>query len=192
MERRQIQVVVAFDFTPSAEAALERAVDVAARAPEHVLHVITAVASGGTVKVDEDQDILYETPADHIHQLVTARIAAAFATRATAEDTKFFVHARVGRPAREILSLAKEVGADLIFIGSEGRVGVGRLLLGSVSEQVVREAHCPVMVVRPKTYEDVELSKIVAYEHERLPYVPPHRYTYTNGVIVRPRDWPLG
>lgn len=49
-----------------------------------------------------------------------------------------------------ILKAAKEVSADLIVIGSHGRRGVKRLVLGSVAEDIVRRAPCPVLVVRMK------------------------------------------
>jgi nucleotide-binding universal stress UspA family protein len=44
--------------------------------------------------------------------------------------------------------LAEELGAGLIVMGSRGLGGIRRALMGSVSEKVVRHAHCPVMVVR--------------------------------------------
>jgi nucleotide-binding universal stress UspA family protein len=47
-----------------------------------------------------------------------------------------------------IVGLAEELGADLIVIGSRGLSGMKRLLMGSVSESVVRHAHCPVLVMR--------------------------------------------
>ncbi len=56
----------------------------------------------------------------------------------------------VGGPATEIVKAAKEWPADLIVIGSHGRGGVQRALLGSVAEGVMRHAPCPVMVVRAK------------------------------------------
>jgi len=55
---------------------------------------------------------------------------------------------RVGKPAHEILSVAKEWPADLIVIGSHGRGGIPRVLLGSVAEAVMRHASCPVLVIR--------------------------------------------
>ncbi len=50
-----------------------------------------------------------------------------------------------GDPAVQILRVAREEGADLIVMGSHGRTGLGRLLLGSVAEQVSRKAPCPVL-----------------------------------------------
>lgn len=55
---------------------------------------------------------------------------------------------QVGKPAAEIVKAAKEWPADIIVIGSHGRGGIGRLLLGSVAEGVIRHAAHPVLVVR--------------------------------------------
>lgn len=54
---------------------------------------------------------------------------------------------REGYPPREILDQVKQGGHDLVVLGTHGRTGLQRLLLGSVAERVVREAHVPVMVV---------------------------------------------
>ena len=58
------------------------------------------------------------------------------------------VDVRVGRPDEGIIECAKERGADLIVMGSHGRTGLDRLLIGSVSERVIGRAECPVMVVK--------------------------------------------
>jgi nucleotide-binding universal stress UspA family protein len=57
-------------------------------------------------------------------------------------------HLKVGKPEEEIVALAEELGAGLIMLGSRGRGGMRRALMGSVSDAVTRHAHCPVMVVR--------------------------------------------
>jgi len=58
------------------------------------------------------------------------------------------IHTRVGFPDAEIVGLAGKLGAGLIVMGSRGRGPLKRALMGSVSDSVVRHAHCPVMVVR--------------------------------------------
>src|SRR5215208_5054495 len=58
------------------------------------------------------------------------------------------IHARLGRPDAEIVGLADELGAGLIVLGSRGLGSLRRVLMGSVSDSVVRHAHCPVLIVR--------------------------------------------
>jgi nucleotide-binding universal stress UspA family protein len=53
-----------------------------------------------------------------------------------------------GRADEEIVELSEEIGAGIVVVGSRGLGGVKRALIGSVSESVVRHAHCPVLVVR--------------------------------------------
>jgi nucleotide-binding universal stress UspA family protein len=57
-------------------------------------------------------------------------------------------HLMMGAVEREIVHLAEDLGAGLIVMGSRGLGGLRRALMGSVSDSVVRHAHCPVMVVR--------------------------------------------
>jgi nucleotide-binding universal stress UspA family protein len=56
---------------------------------------------------------------------------------------------REGETSDEILRAAADSGADLIVMGTHGRSGLRHLLLGSVADKVVRQAHCPVLTVRP-------------------------------------------
>jgi nucleotide-binding universal stress UspA family protein len=53
-----------------------------------------------------------------------------------------------GDAITEILRVAQEAHADLIVMGTHGRTGLGRLLMGSVAEQIVRQAPCPVVTVK--------------------------------------------
>jgi len=57
-------------------------------------------------------------------------------------------HLTAGRPEAEIVTLAEEIGAGLIVMGSRGVGGIRRALMGSVSDSVLQHAHCPVLVVR--------------------------------------------
>ena len=60
-----------------------------------------------------------------------------------------------GIPFVEIISTAKEKEIDMIVIGSHGRTGISHMMLGSVSEKVVRKAPCPVLTVRQPGHEFV-------------------------------------
>lgn len=64
-----------------------------------------------------------------------------------------------GFPATEIVRVATEAGCDMIVLGTHGRTGVGRLLMGSVAEQVVRQASCPVLTVKSLVQESVAVPE---------------------------------
>jgi nucleotide-binding universal stress UspA family protein len=71
-------------------------------------------------------------------------VAAAFAARARPVVTEI----RRGEPATALLAAAEDEGADLIVVGTQGHSPLERFLMGSVSEKVLRHAHCSVLVVR--------------------------------------------
>jgi nucleotide-binding universal stress UspA family protein len=70
-----------------------------------------------------------------------------------------------GDPAREILRLAELTGCDLIVMGTHGRTGLTRLLMGSVAEKVLRKAPCPVLTVKTMrkaaAASDVPVAEVV-------------------------------
>jgi nucleotide-binding universal stress UspA family protein len=192
MHASHSQVVVAYDFSHSGRAALYRAIALAKRAPFHVLHFVCAIephTPNAAIKASHGVDYDY---AARVQQALTDEVECELRAAGVTGTVHFYVHARIGRPAEEILALAQEVGADLIIVGSKGLTGVERLVLGSVSERVVREAHCTVEVARPKTYDYVELVKVVDSTEAHHDYVPPHRYSYEDKrLCVRPAEWPL-
>jgi universal stress protein A len=65
-------------------------------------------------------------------------------------------HVCIGQACREIVQLARKTEADLIVIATHGRTGFSRVLLGSTAELVVRNAPCPVLVLRKKEREFVQ------------------------------------
>ena len=76
--------------------------------------------------------------------------------RPTVEGIRFQRHVLLGTPANEILRFAKTHGVDVIVMGTHGRTGASRLLIGSVAERVVRDATCAVMTI--KMPEETETS----------------------------------
>lgn len=56
-----------------------------------------------------------------------------------------------GNPAEQIVRVAHEEGCDLLVLGTHGRTGLSRLMLGSIAEEVLRKASCPVLTVRTPT-----------------------------------------
>jgi nucleotide-binding universal stress UspA family protein len=61
-------------------------------------------------------------------------------------------HVAAGSASKQILQLAIDLQADVIVVGTHGRAGVKRMLLGSVAESIARKASCPVVIARAKDY----------------------------------------
>jgi universal stress protein A len=73
------------------------------------------------------------------------------------KGVEYVHHYREGTAADEIVSCAENENIDLIVMASHGRTGLARMLLGSVAEEVLRRANCPVLIVKPPP--DPQLSK---------------------------------
>jgi universal stress protein A len=71
-------------------------------------------------------------------------------------DLPFEHRLLTGEPASEIVRLAEQEGVDLIVMGTHGRTGFSRLLMGSVAEAVVRRAACPVLTYKQPSESSVD------------------------------------
>ncbi len=142
------RILLATDGSKEAELAALRAVDLADATDSelHVVHVgavpIFLKSYPGTLGYDRKLYKQIEEVSRELLRELSWRVKAAGGTVAEA-------HLRMGEVALEIVALAEELGAGLIVMGSRGLGGVRRAMMGSVSETVVRHAHCPVLVVRP-------------------------------------------
>jgi nucleotide-binding universal stress UspA family protein len=143
------RILLATDGSEEAELAALRAVELA-DATESELHVVHVgvvpsflVSYPGTLGYEGK---LYEQVQVRSRELLRKQSWRVKAAGGTVAET----HLRMGAVALEIVALAEELGADLIVMGSRGLGGVRRVLMGSVSDSVVRHAHCPVMIVRPE------------------------------------------
>lgn len=130
-------VVCALDLHEESESALVSAIELVARAGGP-LHLITAQpASGPHTGASEGG----------VRSVVEAYVDRALGVGACAEIAPRIVVVRGDDPADEIVSYAQGVGAGTLVLGTHGRRGLQRLRLGSVAEEVVRRAECPVLVV---------------------------------------------
>jgi nucleotide-binding universal stress UspA family protein len=137
------KILVAFDFSTSAERALAWAADLqetTGAAPLQLVHVINSRPPGTG---DVPLEILLPTN-DEISGIERSMVEAARKQGATARAEVVIRASAVGDI---VLDVARGMGADLIVMGTHGRSGVKRLLLGSVAEHVVRHADCPVVTV---------------------------------------------
>jgi nucleotide-binding universal stress UspA family protein len=90
-------------------------------------------------------DYHYDAPWGYDRHEVRQRL---FETLPTVGNVAYEHCYTTGLPVDQILNVANRERVDLIVIGSHGRTGLSRLLMGSVAEGVMRKAHCPVLVVK--------------------------------------------
>ena len=137
-------VLIAFDGSPLSERALTYAIENFAEAALTTIYVINPIDSvidveAGGLPVAEDW---YENAQDRASRIHTR------ATDLAAEhNLELSTVTEVGRPARAILKYADDQEIDQIVLGSHGRSGIDRALLGSVAETVTRRARIPVTVI---------------------------------------------
>ena len=135
------QVLVPVDFSDCSTEALRYAAAVAAKfgAGLSVLHVVEPWHADWRMDTLAFQRRLHTEALRRLRQIVADEL------RGVGQ-----VHAKLhgGHPVGTIVDFARRSKADLIIMGSHGRGGVKRALIGSVAERVVRHAPCPVLVVR--------------------------------------------
>jgi nucleotide-binding universal stress UspA family protein len=156
------KVLVATDFSEPSEAALAYGRDLARNfgASLTVLHVVDnvlarAYGSDGIVMADSELQREIQGAAQ---QQVDALLFDDDRNTLRAVGVTVTSNA----PAPAIVTYAREAGTDLLVLGTHGRGAVAHLLMGSVAEQVVRTAPCPVLTVRHPEHEFVLPDALVA------------------------------
>ncbi len=134
-------ILLATDLTAASREATDRAIDLAGRLDARLLivNVLEKRRLSGGGSHDRVDQARLERESHLVKVVREARDAGA-----TAE---FLVWE--GEPGDSIAAAAEAEHADLVVVGTRGRSGAERMLLGSVSDHVVRNAECPVLVVRP-------------------------------------------
>lgn len=153
-------VVVGMDFSDLANSALLEAFELASRRKDAEVHVVSIVPGPNldpnyqvpAYAMASNQDDHLVGAVERLRAHVQARFEAfdaALAERPHGGSLKVVSHARVDSPMLGIVQLASDLGADLIVVGTHGRQGIARVLMGSVAESTVRHARCPVLVIPP-------------------------------------------
>jgi len=133
-------ILFATDFSPASETALRYATALArdSGALLIIAHIeeLPMPYAGGEMYFAQP-----EYPNPEVKKMLDAVVPS--------DPTVKFEHRLVlGTPADDIVRLANENGADLIVIGTHGRTGVMRVLMGSVAESIMRHASCPVLTIK--------------------------------------------
>jgi nucleotide-binding universal stress UspA family protein len=135
-------ILLATDGSSASEGDSEEAIDLAVQVEARLLVVSVLGASSRPSEAPADM----AGQVDSRDTLTTKAQGIVQRAKASGANATFLVWE--GEPGEAIVAAAESEKADLIVVGSHGRSGVSRFLIGSVSDYVVRHAHCPVMVVR--------------------------------------------
>ena len=139
-------ILLATDLTAASREATERAVELASRLEARLLIVNVLekrrlTGGGSPERVDQARS-----------ERETMLVAVVRSAREAGATAEFLVWE--GDPGDSIAAAAEAEHADIVVVGTRGRSGAERMLLGSVSDHVVRHADCPVLVVRPSKRHD--------------------------------------
>lgn len=143
------KILLATDGSRDAELANSTAVDLA-NSTNSELHVVTVArnpdpAYRGEMSLSLNYEQLMERIRQDAQETLDDQVKRIEETGGKVKQA----HLRIGESRdQEIVRLSEEMGIGLIVMGSRGLGGMKRALMGSVSDSVVRNAHCPVMVVR--------------------------------------------
>jgi len=203
-------IVVGIDFEADGEMGLAGAMALASdrdRAEVHLVFSDSAQAHandprGGQARGEELLGKL-EDAARTAHENLNAIVGR------KVKSITLVSHYRVGPPAKEVVQLAVDLDADLIVVGTHGRRGVSRLVMGSVASTVLKHARCPVFIVRPKDHQNIgEVPEIEAAcpkclevraqsqgaqmwceDHANLRRFRPHHYSYRDNNPTSKTHW---
>lgn len=137
-------VLIPTDGSPGAEAAIGHGVNIAEKygATVHALYIIDAGdPSGSSTEQLENLETELQEQGEESAETVTAQAAL--------EGVDAVREISSGAPRKAILAYADDADIDLIVMGSHGKTGLSRVLLGSVAEHVVRHSSSPVLIVKP-------------------------------------------
>lgn len=150
-------ILVPTDGSEAARAAVDQAVDIASKygGRLHALYVIDIDATNVTLGT-EQVERLKRGKLDEMPELKSrAEKATGYvADVAAAHGVEAEEYIQIGYPVRSIRRFVDDHDVDLIVMGSHGRSGLSRVVLGSVSEKILRQTHLPVLIVDVQREEE--------------------------------------
>ena len=164
-------ILCPIDFSPSSAAALKYASSLAAESHSllYILHVEDGLVGfmpglGGYGYVPELEDSHTKEQRERLQSITPTKSGVSFQHRYLTGD-----------PEKEIIDFADREDVDLIVMGSHGRTGLSRVLMGSIAEGVVRRAQCPVLTVKQPMHRQEQVPDRQEQSVERS-----HSETQTN------------
>ncbi len=151
-------IVAAVDMTEASEAAVLAALEMATSSDAlHVIHAVEVHAVLESSRIKQQSEVL-----EHDPDLVRAYLTEICERTERWPRLRPEVHTRIGSPVAAIVQFCTDVEADVLITGVHTRHGIQRLMNTSVAEELVRDAPCPVLVAKPKSYGGRRKSEVPA------------------------------
>jgi nucleotide-binding universal stress UspA family protein len=163
------RVIIPLDGSPLAEQALPLGASIARRMSLEILlvrvipqaEVVMVYQTGGGAVVPHDES--------HWERAGAEQYLRAVASRLEELDIAVTCSVSEGNPAVAIAQVANETEPEYIVMSTRGRTGLSRLALGSVADQLLRQAEAPIIVLRPREVEPVERLELPPVERLLIP-----------------------
>lgn len=148
-------LVLGFDFSEESLRALRNTLW-RTQNDDSEIHLVHSLGYSDYIQVEGDTLIERQNNAlEIVPKAIAERLRETGMMTPEGERQRVFVHVRVEAPVEALIGAAAEFKANAIVVGTHGRKGVQRILLGSVAEELVRTAPCPVWVEREVDYSNV-------------------------------------
>ena len=147
-------ILVGLDFSECGHRALMHALSMARGHDTivHIAHAVTRDDLGAGRKIEQQEHALEDLP-----WVIWKRVFKALRELDMGyEDVPVSLHVRLGDPVEVIRQVAIDYEADLVVVGTHGRTGMRKLMLGSVAEKLVRDGHFPVLVAHENKLHELQ------------------------------------
>ncbi len=163
-----MELLVPVDFSDCTNGLVDQASDLASKlgAALTLLHAVDLPAGLASAPLGGGDE---PPSASELLERESQQLLAVYTGRARARGVAASGLTRRGLPGPVILNTAQEIGADMIVMGTHGRRGVARMLLGSIAEHVIRRAEIPVVTVRTLHRPECEARSCAVCDTDHTP-----------------------
>jgi nucleotide-binding universal stress UspA family protein len=176
MKQSERVLVVATDLGAMSDQAILEGLTQLGSGAASVVHVVNVIDPAEFIDQSDKPALTREDDALARGPLELAARVRLVATLngVTYDPSRVKAHARLGKPVNVLLQFCTDYEADVLVVGTHGRQGLDRLLIGSVAEELVRKARCPVLVLRAVDYEGLTKTQVpdAAYAPGSAPVHP--------------------